>query len=111
MIIKTEKSTYYVTEVLEETEDLFVFRGFKNITSLKKMLVRKVKLKKQFILSRIDLNKTIIFIKNDDNEIFRLRDNRQLVTLNKNKMEYYPCNFLELNKLYNEMTKKMITLK
>ena len=110
MIIKTEKSTYYITEILEETEDLLVFRGFKNIHSLKKMLVRKVKLKKQFIISRIDLNKTIIFIKNKDNEVFRLRDNRQLVTLNKNSMEYFPCNFLELNKLYNEMTKKMITL-
>lgn len=111
MIIKTEKSTFYVTEVLEETEDLFVFRGFKNITSLKKMLVRKVNLKKQFIISKIDLNKTIIFIKNDDDDVHRLKDNKQLVTLNKNKMEYYPCNFLELNKLYNEMTKKMITLK
>lgn len=110
MIIKTEKSTYYITEVLEETEDLLVFRGFKNIQTLKKMLVRKVKLKKQFIISRVDLNKTIIFIKNKDNEVFRLRDNRQLVTLNKNGMEFFPCNFLELNKLYNEMTKKMITL-
>lgn len=110
MIIKTVKSTYYITEVLEETEDLLVFRGFKNIQTLKKMLVRKVKLKKQFIISRVDLNKTIIFIKNKDNEVFRLRDNRQLVTLNKNGMEFFPCNFLELNKLYNEMTKKMITL-
>lgn len=110
MIIKTDTSTFYVTDFLEETDGLYIFRGFKNIRTLKKITVRKIKLKKQFIISRIDLNKTIIFIKNKDNEIFRLRNNRQLITLNKNSMEYFPCNFLELNKLYNEMTKKMVTL-
>ncbi len=109
MIIKTEKSTFYVTEILEDTEDLLVFKGFKNIKSLKKIIVRKIKLKKQFILSKIDLSKNIVFIKNDKDDIHRLWDIKQLVMLNKESISYYPCNFMDLNKLYNTMTKKMIT--
>lgn len=109
MIIKTDNSTYYVTEFLEETEELFIFRGFKNIRSLKKITVRKIKLKKQFILSKIDLKKTVVLIGNKEENILRLNTIKQLIDLNKNGIDYVPYNFMELNKLYNKMTKKMVS--
>ncbi len=112
MIIKSDKSTYYVTEfILDDIENnVMVFRGFKNISTLNKISIRKVKLKKQFIWSIIDLKKTIVFIGNKDENIMRLNTISQLVELNKNGIEYLPYNFKEVNKLYNKMTKKVTEL-
>ena len=111
MIIKTDTSTFYVTDFLEETDELYIFRGFKNIRTLKKITVRKIKLKKQFIISKLDLSKTIVLIGNKEEDIMRLKSIKQLVDLNKNSINYLPYNFMDINKLYNKMSKKMIEYK
>lgn len=113
MIIKTDKSTYYVTEFIcdDTVNDIFIFRGFKNISTSNKITIRKVRLKKQFILNVIDLKKTIVFIGNKEENVMRLNTIQQLVDLNKDAITYLPYNFMELNKLYNKMTKKVIECK
>lgn len=113
MIIKTDKNTYYVTEFIKDDveNDLLIFKGFKNISSLTKISIRKIRLKKHHVVGNIDLSKQIVLLQNSKGDIRRLLSIKDLLELNKNGIEYVPCDYREVVKIYNNATKKFIDCK
>lgn len=113
MIIKTDKNTYYVTEFIKDDveNDLLIFKGFKNISSLTKISIRKIRLKKQHVIGNIDLSKQIVLIGNSKGDIRRLLSIKDLIELNKNVIDYLPFDYREVVRIYNNATKKFIDCK
>lgn len=112
MIIKTIKGTYYVNEMIKDDKenDILIFKGFKNLKSIKKIIIRTIRLKKQFIIGTIDLKKTIVFIKNKEDDIRRLMSINLLINLNKDGIDFLPCTYREFIKIYDNTTRKYYEL-
>lgn len=111
MIIKTEKSTYYVKELIDDTnEELVIFKGFKDIKKSNKISLRKIRLKKKHIKSLIDTKKIPILLKNNKGDFRRLNTIDELIELNKDKITFIPCSLREVIKFYNDVTRKFTEL-
>lgn len=92
----------------DTNEELFIFKGFKDIKSGKKISVRKIRLKKIHVTNLIDIKKTIILLKNNEGDFRRLLSIKDLIDLNKTEVKYVPCKFREVSKFYNDVTRKFI---
>ena len=104
-LIKKENVVFLESIEINETLDLLIEKGveigkIKDSNIFKESVLEREKLVSTGIGHGIAMPHT----KSSQVEDFFI-----IVGLNKNGIDYVPYNFMELNKLYNKMTKKMVS--